>query len=768
MRDMSLLRVEHEDSRRFYWIYNPNDAKAFNGYVGLRLHAECHEVFITPQCRFFFDIDLALDEMEKNDLAEAMGYPLEDGCDEAAVMELAWRLSTAALLQFRLRSMMYNVKVASTYLGEADQDFVKQALACIGSIPDFDPATFDVSIARMKGSCLTAKHTHRATAPSANAPTTRTTHFSSSAAPSEDDIESFASRKAKPSVSASDDEDPEAFAPPEDDALAAFATKTLRPTVKPIVKKVVKKVVDMDDPFDGDEPDCSDEAKLTTGAEIAVEHELLDINLNEIKANPESYDSMLLDLCKLVPTNWFKLVANIRSLARMIHQMAMSDLKVTRNTYLLTMAHHGGEWFDLKTVLAQYQRNGPPKPGKFLMGLSKLKQAAGGADKDAYAAWKSKYEPEPEEGSTSKASKRSSGDDEKKKPIQLMKEKMIRISDAVPERDFATDEMYHMSSQKDHNELLHFIKDITHPDFPFVKIDYDYIGFANGVYCLKDATFITRSFVPSGIQVRVYHDIDYEILEETPLLDKYFGYQFENKETIEFINFMFGRVLTTLEDKSDFMIMLVGVGGAGKSLLMNLHSHSFARSQIGILSSTFQGTFGLSEFATKQIVIFDDMPRNLAKPVPKSDFLSMQSRGRISCPVKGKTSIEVDSWDIGTIINSNDLPNYSDISGEIVRRIAIIKFNNAVPDEEKDNDLKSKIKATEYCTFLHRCRSTYLKYRETYRGKNIYTFCPQHFIDSRDELRGAINESFQFGKAHLEFAEGEKIAKSELTRMFRA
>jgi hypothetical protein len=95
MRDMLLFRVEHEEgaraevkgARRFYWIYNPKDAKAFAEHVARKLKAECHEVFISPRTRFFFDIDLVLDEMEKNDLAEVMGIPLKEGQIEQFVMD---------------------------------------------------------------------------------------------------------------------------------------------------------------------------------------------------------------------------------------------------------------------------------------------------------------------------------------------------------------------------------------------------------------------------------------------------------------------------------------------------------------------------------------------------------------------------------------------------------------------------------------------------------------------------------------------------------
>jgi len=69
-RDMVLLRVEKVPKRAFYWIYKLDDATAFNKFVGLSFHGEAHEVITSDACRLFYDIDLALDEMDVDDLAE--------------------------------------------------------------------------------------------------------------------------------------------------------------------------------------------------------------------------------------------------------------------------------------------------------------------------------------------------------------------------------------------------------------------------------------------------------------------------------------------------------------------------------------------------------------------------------------------------------------------------------------------------------------------------------------------------------------------------
>jgi phage/plasmid-associated DNA primase len=197
-----------------------------------------------------------------------------------------------------------------------------------------------------------------------------------------------------------------------------------------------------------------------------------------------------------------------------------------------------------------------------------------------------------------------------------------------------------------------------------------------------------------SIQVRKYLDQEAHINTATPNFDKCVSFQFEKAEDREIIYFAIGRCLTTIGDHFDFMIMLYGEGGTGKSLIQQLIKYSFGGSQVGYLSNSLHDRFGLSEFADKQIVCCDDMPRNMSKVLPRSDFLSMMSRGAISCPVKGKQSIEVDDWNIPTVINSNQMPNYRDESGEIIRRMLMINFNKLIPKDLCDTELESKIKST--------------------------------------------------------------------------
>lgn len=332
---------------------------------------------------------------------------------------------------------------------------------------------------------------------------------------------------------------------------------------------------------------------------------------------------------------------------------------------------------------------------------------------------------------------------------------------------FRDNKLYSTSGSSVHKELLYFIKHIVHPDFEFIHHDYNYIGFTNGVYDLSAARFVPTNELDKTIQVRKLFNQEYSIAP-TPLLDAYLGFQF-HADDIEFIYFMLGRSMTRLDDKFDFMILLYGQGGSGKSLLMKLIMETYAASQLGILSSAFQGIFGLSEFAHRHLVCSDDMPSNLAKILDKGDFLKMITRGSLSCPVKGRGSIEVHDWNIPTIINSNNLPNYKDESGEIVRRVMVINFENVIPTDQCNTSLADNIVDSEISTFIHRCRSTYLKYKQQYAGKNVETFCPKVFLDNRKLLRLAVNNTCAFIHERFEYSEvdADTMTVPQLNKLFK-
>jgi phage/plasmid-associated DNA primase len=269
-----------------------------------------------------------------------------------------------------------------------------------------------------------------------------------------------------------------------------------------------------------------------------------------------------------------------------------------------------------------------------------------------------------------------------------------------------------------------------------------------------------------NIQVRKYIDTPFELIE-TPLLDDYLNFQFADKDgVIEFIYFMCGRALTKIEDRFDFMLFLYGQPGSGKSELLELIKYSYGVNQVSNLKSSFEKTFGLSAVAKSQIFVSDDMPINVANVFSKDNFLSMITRGSIPCPVKNGTVIEIENWDVPIVWNSNYLPNYSEDSGEITRRIMMVEFDKIVPPEKKDLLLGQKIKESEYATFIHRCCTTFLRMSKEHYGKCVTTFCPEYFLDKKDDIREQSNKLFSYLKENTEYCEQSHTSMSELRKQY--
>ena len=331
---------------------------------------------------------------------------------------------------------------------------------------------------------------------------------------------------------------------------------------------------------------------------------------------------------------------------------------------------------------------------------------------------------------------------------------------------FSNYENEHMGS-KTTNELIEFIKHRESDRFPWIRINYNYIGFTNGVYDVRSNQLLTDYKIPKGIQVRTFINVDCNIGAPTPRLDKKYNVQFNAKER-EFAMFVFGRcVMGKITDRFDFIPFLQGASNAGKSIDLNLIRHSFSPRQIGVFGGTQEQVFGLSNWTNKQLVTCDDMPRDIHKKLQDSDFKSIASRGSVTCPVKGKDPIIVDSWDIPMIINSNDLPNYKDHSGEIVRRVGIIKYDITLPEDEKDNMFERDILKFEYGQWLDEACHVYNKYSKEYERNSINDFMPQKFRDANEELREYVNRSFEFAKSKLVYCDNNRIYKSEMTRAFR-
>ena len=98
---------------------------------------------------------------------------------------------------------------------------------------------------------------------------------------------------------------------------------------------------------------------------------------------------------------------------------------------------------------------------------------------------------------------------------------------------FKDDDQFSRLKKSQLSDIISYIQKIQDKDFPFIELDYKYLGFQNGIYNLKTAEFTHEDDIDDmmNIQVRKYIDIPFE-LTETPLLDDYLNFQFADKDGV--------------------------------------------------------------------------------------------------------------------------------------------------------------------------------------------------------------------------------------------
>ena len=305
------------------------------------------------------------------------------------------------------------------------------------------------------------------------------------------------------------------------------------------------------------------------------------------------------------------------------------------------------------------------------------------------------------------------------------------------------------------DNLIKFMKQYDDEDFPFLQYDKDYIGFSNGILNIKTCEFIEDE---ESITVYKYIDKEFKYSMDTPLFDIVLNYQFE-PDVRDFIYACLGRMFG-IRDNYGFMLYLLGEPGCGKSLVLDILCECF--NNIGSISSTFEEKFGLSFLYDKDIIVSDDLPKNISQILPQQSFQTMCTGGKVSIAVKGGTGFTVD-WKVPMIFASNYIIEYRD-KGEISRRMIVANFEKNILNP--DPTFKSHIIQNELPAFIYKCLTYYKNMLENNTNKDIWKICPEYFLDQQQDLKVERNPLYKFLLENTRYKEGEIILLEEVRKQF--
>jgi phage/plasmid-associated DNA primase len=165
-----------------------------------------------------------------------------------------------------------------------------------------------------------------------------------------------------------------------------------------------------------------------------------------------------------------------------------------------------------------------------------------------------------------------------------------------------------------------------------------------------------------------------------------------------------------------------GIARSGKStLITKVFKKFYENEDVGTLSNNIEKKFGLSAIKDSFMFIAPEVKGDLA--LEQAEFQSIVSGEDVSIAVKNKTAVSIE-WKVPGVLGGNEVPNWKDNSGSILRRILPWNFGKQVQDA--DPQLDEKLNG-ELPIILLKCVRAYIDYSNKFRNKDIWNVVPEYF-----------------------------------------
>ena len=210
----------------------------------------------------------------------------------------------------------------------------------------------------------------------------------------------------------------------------------------------------------------------------------------------------------------------------------------------------------------------------------------------------------------------------------------------------------------------------------------------------------------------------------TPNFDKVLKYQKLEQEVCDWAYVMGGRLCYDVGELDSWQIIpfFKGIARSGKSTLITKVFKKFYESEdVGVLANNIEKKFGLSAIKDNFMFIAPEIKSDLG--LEQAEFQSIVSGEDVSIAVKNKTAVSIE-WNVPGVLGGNEVPNWKDNSGSILRRILPWNFTKQV--READPQLDEKLNR-ELPIILLKCVRGYLDYSNKYRDRDIWNVVPKYF-----------------------------------------
>jgi len=308
--------------------------------------------------------------------------------------------------------------------------------------------------------------------------------------------------------------------------------------------------------------------------------------------------------------------------------------------------------------------------------------------------------------------------------------------------------------------------------FPEIKKDRHTWSFANGLlvgkdwnadyqkYQIKFYPYNSRDFReldPTLVSCK-YFDLPFDPYEEivdwydipTPHMQRVLDYQRFDIDVCKWMYVFCGRLCFEVNELDGWQVIpfLKGIARSGKSTLITKVCKLFYECEdVATLSNNIEKKFGLQSIYRGFMFISPEIKGDLQ--LEQAEFQSLVSGEDVSVARKNETALSM-QWKTPGILGGNEVPNWKDNSGSILRRLATWNFGRQVADADPHLDQKLE---QEIPAILCKCLRAYLDYAHKYADKDIWNVLPKYFKTVQSQIATVTNalqhflcsEKFKFG-----------------------
>jgi hypothetical protein len=210
----------------------------------------------------------------------------------------------------------------------------------------------------------------------------------------------------------------------------------------------------------------------------------------------------------------------------------------------------------------------------------------------------------------------------------------------------------------------------------------------------------------------------------TPYFDSVLKYQKLDDDVCNWAYVMGGRLCFDVGEMDGWQVIpfFKGIARSGKStLITKVFKKFYENEDVGTLSNNIEKKFGLSAIKDAFMFIAPEVKGDLA--LEQAEFQSIVSGEDVSVAVKNKTAVSIE-WKVPGVLGGNEVPNWKDNSGSVLRRI--LPWNFGIQVSDADIKLDEKLN-TELPIILLKCVRAYLDYANKYGSKDIWNVVPKYF-----------------------------------------